>query len=331
MKHHRVPPEGSRQWKIWLTSCSRPASMAYPVRQFDPETPYFITSRTMQSRFLMVPTAMTNELIGGILARAVRQCEVELFAYVFTSNHFHAIVRAPSAMAMSTFMQRLQSNIAIKVGRLVGWRGRFFARRYSAEPIVDEGAQVERLRYILGHGVKEGLVSEVRKWLGLSCLGALLEGGQPVVHRWRNWTRRWQMEVHGDVDVDRFSDACPSEAETLTLTTMPCWAQLTRAERSELVAQMVAEIDGAAPNKFADYSDSIAAQDPYGRPLHTKHTPRPKAHASSKERWIAEVRRYAAFLGAFRRASRLWLAGRLDTQFPAHCFRPPTWSIPQIV
>lgn len=119
--------------------------MAYPVRHFEPATLYFITSRTIQSRFLMAPTPMTNELIGGILARAVRQCEVELFAYVFTSNHFHAIVRAPSAIAMSKFMQRLQSNIAVKVGRLVGWRGRFFARRYSAEPIVDEGAQIDRL------------------------------------------------------------------------------------------------------------------------------------------------------------------------------------------
>src|SRR5215470_12157341 len=76
----------------------------------------------------MAPSDKTNELIGGILARAVRQCQVELFAYVFTSNHFHAMVRAPSAIAMSQFMQRLQSNIAVKVGRLVGWRGRFLRR-----------------------------------------------------------------------------------------------------------------------------------------------------------------------------------------------------------
>jgi hypothetical protein len=38
------------------------------------------------------------------------------------------MARAPSAVAMSKFMQRLQSNIAIKVGRLVDWRGRFFLR-----------------------------------------------------------------------------------------------------------------------------------------------------------------------------------------------------------
>jgi len=81
--------------------------MAYPIRHFDPQTIFFITSRTIQSRFLMAPSDKTNELIGGILARAVRQCQVELFAYVFTSNHFHAMVRAPSPVAMSRFMQRL--------------------------------------------------------------------------------------------------------------------------------------------------------------------------------------------------------------------------------
>src|ERR1700743_365761 len=112
--------------------------MAYPVRQFEPQTIYFLTARTLQSRFLMAPKTKTNELIGGILARAVRRCEVELFAYVFTSNHFHLMVRGSSAVAMSNFMQQLESNIAIKIGRLIDWRGRFFARRYSAEPVVDE-------------------------------------------------------------------------------------------------------------------------------------------------------------------------------------------------
>src|SRR4051812_39215450 len=207
----------------WRSTCSAAVAMPYPVRHFDPQTIYFVTSRTIQSRFLMAPSDKTNELIGGILARAVRQCEVELFGYVFTSNHFHAMVRARSAIAMSKFMQRLQSNIAIKIGRFVGWRGRFFARRYSAEPIVDEGAQVERLAYILSHGVKEGLVARCQQWPGLSCAQALLDGGKASVHSWRNWTRRWKMEVGKDLKIGRFSAECPSEKEVLELTPLPCW------------------------------------------------------------------------------------------------------------
>jgi REP element-mobilizing transposase RayT len=307
------------------------SAMAYPVRQFEPETIFFITSRTMQSRFLMAPSDKTNELIGGILARAVRQCGVELYAYVFTSNHFHAMVRAPSPVAMSKFMQRLQSNIAVKVGRLVGWRGRFFGRRYSAEPIVDEGAQVERLRYILAHGVKEDLVSRCQRWPGLSCVHALLEDGRASVHSWRNWTARWKMEVGANHEVDRFSSDCPSETEVLELTPLPCWARFAARERSRMVAQIVADIDGNAPRPTAEDSKHITEQDPRGAPLKTKHTARPKAHASTKRLWVEAVRRYANFHAAFRRASRDWLSGAFDVEFPLHSFRPPAWLVARIV
>jgi hypothetical protein len=122
---------------------------------------------------------------------------------------------------MSKFMQLLQSNIAVKVGRLVGWRGRFFARRYSAEPIVDEGAQVERLGYILSRGVKEGLVSAVRQWPGLSSVRALLEGAMVSPQTWRNWTQRWHLEMEEGIQIDRFAPDCPSEMESLTLTPLP--------------------------------------------------------------------------------------------------------------
>jgi REP element-mobilizing transposase RayT len=301
--------------------------MAYPIRQFDPQTIFFVTSRTIQSRFLMAPSDKTNELIGGILARAVRQCQVELFAYVFTSNHFHAMVRAPSPIAMSKFMQRLQSNIAVKVGRFVGWRGRFFARRYSAEPIVDEGAQVERLTYILSHGVKEGLVARCQQWPGLSCAQALLEDGMASMHSWRNWTARWKMEIHEDLNVDRFSAKCPSETEVLELIPLPCWATLLPTERSRLVAQLIARIDEGAPNPTRNDSRYIKEQDPRSSPVTTKHSARPKAHASTKRRWIEAVRRYRDFLSAFRQASREWLSGVFDVDFPLHSFRPPPWFV----
>jgi REP element-mobilizing transposase RayT len=306
--------------------------MSYPVRHFEPQTIFFVTSRTMQSRLLMAPSPKTNELIGGILARAVRQCQVELYAYVFTSNHFHAMVRAPSPIAMSKFMQRLQSNIAVKIGRLVGWRGRFFARRYSAEPVVDEAAQVERLRYILAHGVKEGLVSRCQQWPGLSCVHALLDDGRPSVHSWRSWTRRWRTRHHRDDDADRFSPDCPSETELLELTALPCWAKLTARERSALVEKLITDIDGTASNRLTGDTTHITAQDPHASPLTTKHTSRPKAHASTKRLWMEAVRRYNQFHAEFRRASREWLSGRFEVAFPAHCFRPPGWLVaPPIV
>ncbi len=59
------------------------------------------------------------------------------------------------------------------------WSGGFWERRYSAEPVLDDATLVGRLRYVLAHGVKEGLVDRRAEWPGLTCLPQLL--GLPSV------------------------------------------------------------------------------------------------------------------------------------------------------
>jgi hypothetical protein len=41
-------------------------------------------------------------------------------------------------------------------------------------PVLDDAALVGRLRYLLVHGVKEGLVEKWAEWPGLTCLAQLL-------------------------------------------------------------------------------------------------------------------------------------------------------------
>jgi hypothetical protein len=49
-------------------------------------------------------------------------------------------------------------------------------RRYGPGATLSaEAAQVERLRYVLAHGCKEGLVERLRDWPGISVVRALLE------------------------------------------------------------------------------------------------------------------------------------------------------------
>jgi hypothetical protein len=129
------------------------------------------------------------------------------------------------------------------------------------------------------------------------------------------------------IAVGAFSAECPSEMEMLELTALPCWAGLTAHERSRMVRELVAKIDATAPNPTNHGTSHITAQDPRNAPLQTKQTPRPKAHASTMLRWIEGVRRYMDFLSAFRCASRRWMAGNFDTEFPLHSFRPPPWIV----
>jgi hypothetical protein len=74
-------------------------------------------------------------------------------------------------------MRDLKSKLAREVNRLTGWRGTVFDRRYdSAVVTAEEGAQIERLLYILSNGVKEGLIEQPQDWPGVHCANALLDG-----------------------------------------------------------------------------------------------------------------------------------------------------------
>jgi REP element-mobilizing transposase RayT len=142
---------------------------------------------------LLTPSTEVNELIGGVLARAVALTGVELHGFVVASNHVHLLVTAEGAM-LSVFMQYFLGNVARKVGRITQWSGALWQRRFSAEVVLDDEAAVGRLSYILAHGVKEGLVRHPAEWPGLSCLNLLLNDGSET-HRFFHWSARWKKGV----------------------------------------------------------------------------------------------------------------------------------------
>src|SRR3954470_12395163 len=77
---------------------------------------------------------------------------------------------------------------AREVPRLTGWTGKIWEKRYQPIPISDEEeAQVERFRYVLGHGVKENLVAHLREWPGLHCIRQLADG-EPLTGTWYDRT-----------------------------------------------------------------------------------------------------------------------------------------------
>lgn len=52
----------------------------------------------------------------------------------------------------------------------------------------EEGAQKERLKYILGHGAKEGLTERASHRPGVHCIKALLED-VPLIGQWFDRTK----------------------------------------------------------------------------------------------------------------------------------------------
>ena len=85
-----------------------PTCMGQPLRMFEPEHIYFITNRTLQGRLLMRPSKTINNTVGGIIAKAQEKYAVDIFAFVFTSNHFHIMLRTKEGQ-ISNFMMYLES------------------------------------------------------------------------------------------------------------------------------------------------------------------------------------------------------------------------------
>jgi REP element-mobilizing transposase RayT len=297
--------------------------MAWPLRMYEASEIYFVTARCFQGRLLLRPSRETNAVLGGVLARAARLAGVEIFAFVFASNHLHLLVRAPGGN-LPRFMQYLLANVSRKVGWLVGWRGAFWERRYSAEPVLDDEALFGRVRYILAHGVKEGLVRKCGDWPGLSCLRQMV-GARLRQFRWFDWTRRWRARTRREAR-DRMNELW-TETETLTLTPLPFWAHMTESARRRQVLRAVTAIerDGASAFERVLGRRRVLSQDPQVRPNRPARLPRPRCHASRRELRAEFAESYRAFTSVFLHASEKWRRGDLSAAFPPGAFRPVIW------
>ncbi len=294
--------------------------MGWPLRRCDPQSIFLVTVRCFQGRLLVRPSAETNSILGGVLSRAVRRAGVELFAFSFASNHVHLLVRAPQGN-LPEFMQYFLTNVSKKVGRLVGWRGSFWERRYSAEPILDEDALLERVQYVLSHGVKEGLVRSVREWPGLNSLPEML-GERARTFCWFNWTKRWVVR-NGRGIAEPF-DRKFAEQETLAVAPLPLEQFALRSRWKRLLHRALNAIEsqGRHEHRRVLGRTGVLAQDPQHRPDRPKRSRRPCCHTVSA-RLRSEFRdAYRAFQSAFAAASARWRLGDLSASFPEHAFKP---------
>ena len=221
-------------------------------------------------------------------------------------------------------MRYVNSNLARKIGRLVRWRDKIWARRYQAIVISSEAAaQTERLRYCLAHGCKEGLVKKVTDWPGAHCAQALLTG-ETVQGYWYDETQAYAARRRGE-EFDRMRFAT---LETLILSPLPCWKHLPEEKRRKLVADLIAEIEAEAAvrrqrtGRQVLGASAVRGQHPFDRPAKSKKSPAPLFHAASKavRRELYEM--YGWFVAAFREASEKLRAGNRMVSFPAGSFPP---------
>lgn len=299
--------------------------MSRRLRFIPPGSLVEITCRTVQGRLLLRPSPILRDLTLGVLARAARIYPVELHAYAFLSNHFHLLVTVPDARRLASFMNYLNSNLAREAGRLIRWREKFWGRRYQAILVSSEPeAQISRLRYVLAHGAKEGLVGSPLDWPGAHCAKALLDG-EAVTGRWIDRTlAHAALRKRQPIDPEAFVTV-----ETLRLAPLPCWESCTESERRERLRELIEEIEREARRQVRERGQEprgkefVSRQDPRHEPSRLKKGPAPLAHAASRAARAALRDAYGIFLDAYRRAAERLRSGALDTLFPEGAFPPP--------
>jgi REP element-mobilizing transposase RayT len=283
-----------------------------------------VTTRTLHGRFLFRPSRDLNDIVCGILAKAAQRYEVGIVHFVVMGNHAHLYLVPKDAGALADFMCYVNGNLAKEAGRLHDWRQRLWSRRYRAIVVSDEPeAQVNRLRYLLENGCKEGLVRSPREWPGASGTEALLTG-EAIAGLWFDRTAEYEARRRGE-SVGKYTYA---EAVTFELAPLPCWQDLPPEERRRLVAEMVKEIERETRERLAREGRSpmgrrrIERQHPHEAPTHSSTSPAPRFHAHCPSVRKALELAFYEFRTWYRDAARDLRAGNQGVRFPPGCFLP---------
>lgn len=287
-----------------------------------------VTTRTVHGRLLLKPTPECKEIIEGVLGRALwKNPRIGLVGYSFLSNHGTLLLTTPDEQALSAFMDHLNSNLARELGRLFDWPEHFWGRRYRAIYVgTGRWVQVDRMKYLLSQGCKEGLVACAADWPGAFSVQALTTG---IVEKgiWFDRTAEFRARRRGK-NPGRYTH---SIEYPLVHVPLPCWANFTPAERQARARELVAEVEAEAAERNKKLGrrpmgrKKILEQDPHSKPMQSDRSPAPLSHGNALEREDFK-KLYWAFVKAYRAASARLRSGIL----PALCEFPPRSFFPRI-
>ncbi len=193
-----------------------------------------------------------------------------------------------------------------------------FAGRYHLIPVSDEETvQVSRLRYLLAHGVKEGLVDRTKDWPGIESATSLISG--------RPLAGAWHPEKATNLTEER---------EKVCFSPLPCWQNLSPSTWRRHVKEIVVDIDriGAAERALSGVSvkgiEAVLSVPPLYRPPESERTPMPIFHAASHQAWQAMFQIWSEVLRAYRDAADALRGGLCNYKFPEGTYPPALPFVP---
>ncbi len=202
-----------------------------------------VTCRAIGGKALLTPGPNPfkfNELVAGVIGRALEVSPLDLCSAVFVSNHWHGLLVVHEQQALSRFMAHVGCNLSKEIGRLRGWRGTLWERRYDAI-VVSPEAEWGRLKYPSSHGMKEELVEKAADWPGIHAARQLVRGEQLEgywFNRSKEWAARNRRQEYGTYDfATRYS---------IHFAQLPSLRHLTPEEYQGKISDLIREIEEKA-------------------------------------------------------------------------------------
>ena len=283
-----------------------------------------VSCRAIGGRALLTPGPnpfKLNELVAGVIGRALEISPLELCSAVFASNHYHLLCVVHEQQTLTRFMAHFACNLSKEIGRLRGWRGTMWERRYDAI-VVSPGAEWSRLKYSLSHGPKEGLVESPLGWPGIHAARQWVHG-EPLQGHWFNRSKEWACRNRGQ----EYGTYDFATQYSIHFAQLPAFRHLSPEEYQDKIGELIREIEDEGERK-RDGSpvagvEKILSQDPFEPPTRvTKRSPKPLFHVASKEERDDLVGGFLAFQTQYQIASEALRRGHLKAAvwFPEGCY-----------
>ncbi|MEP6502347.1 MAG: transposase [Betaproteobacteria bacterium] len=136
--------------------------MPRPQRIEYPGALYHVTTRGVRQDALFVDDRDRMSLLT-ILARALRTCDAQLYAFCLMGNHYHFVLQTRHAN-LSVLMHRVNSIFSLTFNQRHGRRGQVFDGRFKALHVDRDAYLLEVCRYVDLNPVRAGLVESPEQW-----------------------------------------------------------------------------------------------------------------------------------------------------------------------
>lgn len=317
-------------------------------RRFVKGEVYFITNRLCEG-LPFLPNLLICYLINGIIARAIELYPgVELCAFLFMGNHYHAVVVLnASAEQMAAFFGYIDGEIASLFHRLMGIAHRkFWTKRYHPEPILNPHAVIEKILYCFLNPVRANLVDRAVHWQGASSLPQFLDNS-PRYYRWISSSLVEKLP-HGPLSEGFIkktlagfekSKRAPRELRVNPYCWKGCFEQSQGWSDKQISEKILTGLrvkeeeyrkERLAKGKRVLGVERLCKQSIYQRYMSKEYGRSNLCISDDKEEREEYAKIYKAFCELCREVWEAWKRGDLGRKFPPGAFIPPLFPLASI-